>query len=352
MNARIQRFSTLEELRDDWDELAEGAGHPFGTYEWVSSWWRIYGAGKELFLHAAYDDGRLAAILPLYASGRGGVRIGRFLGYADLQSPLCAEADRPFAAAALRALLGAGDDRCALLLLEKMPAEQGWGELVGGSLVKTDSDPVLGLHGRSWEEYEASLSSKLRKRSRYQERRLARDHELSFDLCTEREKLDGEIDALFALHEKRFGEESTGIFVGERAEMQREIATKAFDRGWLRLWVERVDGQPAAAYYGIRYAGSEFFYQSGRDPDFDRLSVGSVLLMRVIRDACEAGVDEFRFLAGDESYKLRLADEERLPETRLIAAHGPLERLGGEVARRAWGMSPERRARFMSAIGR
>ena len=351
--ARISRAASLAELRDGWDGLAEGAGHPFGTWEWVNAWWQTYGEGRELFVHAVHDaDGRLAAILPLYASGRAGLRVGRCIGYADLHSPLCAEADRPLAARALRGLLGSGPDRCSALLLEKLPGEQRWGELVGGSLVKTDSDPVLGLAGRSWEDYEATLSSKLRKKSRYERRRLERDHDVSFELCTEPGELDRAMDELIALHEARFGDESTGIFAGERAEMQRRVAAAALDRGWLRLWVERVDGTAAAAYYGIRFAGSEFFFQSGRDPAFDRLSVGSVLLMHVIRDACDAGIDDFRFLAGDESYKLKLADEERHPETRLIAANRALEGLGGAFARHVWGMPSERRARLMGLIGR
>ena len=145
---------------------------------------------------------------------------------------------------------------------------------------------------------------------------------------------------------------STGIFSGERAATQRRCAAAALARGWLRLWIERVDGKPAAAYYGIRYAGSEFFFQSGRDPAFDRLSVGSVLLMRVLEDACEAGVSEFRFLAGDESYKLRLADEQRFTETRLLAARRPLERAGGAVIRRVFELQSERRGRLLAALGR
>lgn len=348
----VRRVATIDELRGVWDPLAEAAGHPFGSWEWISAWWDTYGAGKELFLHACDDpDGRLAAILPLYSARRGPVRVGRFIGYADLHSPLCHERDRPLAAAALRELLGRGDDRCTVLLLEKMPGEQHWGDVVGGSVVKVDADPVLQLGGRTWEEYEASMTSKLRKRTRYQERRLARDHAVSFDLCTDPAQLDGAMSELFALHDARFGDVSTGIFRGERAELQRRFAAAAFGRGWLRLWILRVDGRPAAAYHGIRYAGSEFFFQSGRDPEFDRLSVGSVLLMHVIRDACEAGIRDFRFLAGDESYKTRLADSDWRPETRLLAGSRALERAGGAIARRVWKLPPERRAKLMRGFG-
>lgn len=348
----VRRAATLDELRDVWPPLAEAAGHPFGSWDWISAWWETYGGGKELFVHACHDsDGRLAAILPLYAAKRGPLRIGRFIGYADLHSPLCAADDRPLAAAGLRTLLGRGGDRCSVLLLEKLPGEQDWGDFVGGTIVKTDADPVLQLDGRSWEEYEESLTGKLRKKTRYETRRLERDHEVSFDLCTDPTKLDDEMSVLFELHDARFGEISTGIFRGERAELHRRFAAVALERGWLRLWILRVDGRPAAAYHGIRYAGSEFFFQSGRDPEFDRLSVGSVLLMHVIHDACDAGIGDFRFLAGDESYKTRLADSDWQPETRLIASSKLLERGGGTMARKVWELPPERRAKLMRGFG-
>ncbi len=326
----LRRASELEDLRDDWDRLAEGAGHPFGTWEWVRIWWRHYGEGKELFTFSVHDaDARMVAILPLYIA-RERPRVARFLGYGDQRSPLCEPADRELAAAGIRTLLGRGEDRCALLLGEMMPGDQGWDALLGGSLIRVDADPVVHLDGISWEDYLASKSSSFRKQARYQERRLAREHELSFRLTETPEQLEADMDALIALHDMRWGSESTGVFAGARGQMQRELAAAALVRGWLRLWIEEVDGKPAAAYYGLRYAGSEFFYQSGRDPSFDRLSVGAVMLAHAVRDACDAGVRTFRFLAGDEPYKLRLADDDYGSKTVLLG--GGITGAVGKVA--------------------
>jgi len=335
---RLKRVAQLADLRDEWDGPALGAGHPFATYEWNSIWWRYYGGDRELFTFACRDDdGRLVAILPLYIA-RSRPRIARLLGYADLGSPLCAPDDRSRVAAALQALTGRrarGADGCSLILLERLPGEQGWSELLGATVLRTETDPVLRIAGRSWDEFLASKSSSFRKQARYQERRLAREHDLEIRLCEDPADFDAEFDVLTALHDRRWGDVSTGVLAGERGEMQREIARAAMERGWLRLWIERVDGEPAAAYYGIRFAGSEFFYQSGRDPRFDRLSVGAVLLAHVVRDACEAGVGTFRFLAGDESYKLRLADGDFEPETVLVGSGltGALGRAGVRAVR-------------------
>jgi CelD/BcsL family acetyltransferase involved in cellulose biosynthesis len=345
----LERASLLEDLRDDWDRLAEGAGHPFGTWEWVTAWWRHLGGGKELFTFACRDSsGRLRAILPLYLA-RERPRVARFLGYGDQRSPLCAEEDRGLAAAGMKALLGRGDDRCSLLLAEMMPGHEGWDVALGGSLIRTDADPVIHLNGASWEDYLATKSGSFRKQARYQERRLARDHALEFRMTEDASQLDGDFDTLVALHATRWGDTTTGVFEGARGQMQRELAATALDRGWLRLWIEEVDGVPAAAYYGLRYAGSEFFYQSGRDPSFDRLSVGAVMLAHAVRDACSAGIETFRFLAGDESYKLRLADDDYRSQTRLLG--GGLTGIAGRAAIKTIRNLPdERRARVLRRL--
>lgn len=347
---RLDRVRSLHELEPEWPALAEGAGHPFGTWEWVSAWWRYYGAGKELFTFACRaGDGRLAAILPLYIA-RQRPRVARFLGYGDLQSPLCEPGDRPLAAAAMRMVVGRGADRCRLLLAEKLPGEQGWSELLGGTLIRTDADPVLHLDGVSWEDFLAAKSSSFRKQARYQERRLGREHELTFRLTDDPARLDEDMDSLIALHELRWGESSTGIFAGPRGQMQRELAAAALEQGWLRLWIEEVDGKPAAAYYGLRYAGSEFFFQSGRDPSLDRLSVGAVMLAHVVRDACNDGVGTFRFLAGDEPYKLRLADDDYAPETRLLGS-GVAGVVGPAAVSAVRALPDAQRARVMGRLG-
>jgi CelD/BcsL family acetyltransferase involved in cellulose biosynthesis len=316
-----ERIAALEDAREHWDRLAEGAGHPFATWEWISTWWSWFGGGRELYTFICRDaDDAVVAILPLYVASNRPVRVARFVGYESLNSPLCAPEHRPLAAAALREVIGSGSGRCRLFYAEGLPGMQGWDEHLGGRLIATHTDPVIRLEGRSWDEFLDSRTKKLRGKIRYEERRLGRDHELSFRLSDDPERLGEDMETLFRLHRIRWGEEATGVFAGERALMHREVAERMLERGWLRLWIEEVDGVPAAAYYGFRYAGSEWFFQSGRDPSFDRLSVGAVLLSHVIRNACEEGVEDFRFLEGGESYKTRLADDDYESQTRLLGS--------------------------------
>ena len=82
---------------------------------------------------------------------------------------------------------------------------------------------------------------------------------------------------LLRLHAARW-EDASAAFEPELEAFHREFAAVALERGWLRLWICEVDGSPVAAWYGLRYAGCECFYQSGRDPAWDEHSVGFVLL--------------------------------------------------------------------------
>jgi CelD/BcsL family acetyltransferase involved in cellulose biosynthesis len=107
-----------------------------------------------------------------------------------------------------------------------------------------------------------------------------------------------------------------------------------------------------AAWYGFRFAGAEWFYQSGRDPAYDRLSVGFVLMAHTIRTALEEGMREYRLLRGGESYKQRFSDGDAPVDT-LVLPHGTAARAAVAAVRSA-ARSPTTRhwlARAVAADG-
>src|SRR5262249_51583991 len=121
-------------------------------------------------------------------------------------------------------------------------------------------------------------------------------------------RFESDFDMLLALHESLW--RGASLFTGRQRAFQREFARLARDRGWLRLWFLELNGRPAAAWYGFRFGNSYDAYQSGRDPVFERLSVGTALDLHTIRAAFEEGVREYRFLRGAEPYKYRFANED------------------------------------------
>lgn len=309
MNFRLEEIDTLAQARTEWDELAEASGNVFSTWDWADTWWRHFGAGRRLMLRRARTQcGRTAAILPLYAMRRGPLAAARFIGHgpADELGPVCAPADRPLAARALR--LAAGEmSGIGLVLADRLPVDAGWLGLLGGRRLRHESAPVLRAEQCAWKDWLATRSRNFRQQVRRRERRLVEDHGLAFRLSRDPGRLDADLDALLALHAARWGPEGSSAFAPPREAFHRDFARRALAAGRLRLWLAEIDGRAVAAWYGFRFARREVYYQAGRDPAWDEYAVGFVLLSHSIRAALDDGVLEYRFGLGDEPYKARFA---------------------------------------------
>jgi CelD/BcsL family acetyltransferase involved in cellulose biosynthesis len=312
---QIETLSELEPLRQDWAELAERGRNVFSTWDWASIWWRHFGEGRRLLLTACRDpEGSVVAILPAYLSSTRPVRTVRFVGHgpADQLGPLH-DGDVPRAAALLRQALRRRLWPWDVFVADRLPADEHWGSLLGGRPLERESSPVMRA-GSTWDDYLASRSSNFREQVRRRERKLAREHDLSYRLANS-DSLDADFETLVRLHEARWGEGRSGAFAGRLEDFHREFARRALERGWLRLWSMEADGQAVASWYGFRFGGVESYYQSGRDPAWDRYSVGFVLLTHTMREAFDDGVAEYRLLRGGEYYKNRFATHDDGVET-------------------------------------
>jgi CelD/BcsL family acetyltransferase involved in cellulose biosynthesis len=301
----IDVLGGFEEASCRWEQLAPTTRNIFSTMEWARAWWHHFGSGRSLVIAQVRDGGgEPVAILPLHSERHGGVPILRFLGHgvADQLGPVCQPSQLRFATAALRELSA----RWGLLLAERFRAETDWSAL-GGRLLYEEASPsiVVAAEG-GWEGYLASRTAHFRGQIRRRSRHVARELDLRYRLVDDPAELPSALDALFALHHARWQRASTA-FTGDRGAFHREFAAVALERGWLRLWVAESRGRPVAIWYGFRFAGAEYFYQSGWDPSLARFRIGSAILEHSIREAFADGVAEYRLLRGDEVYKRRYA---------------------------------------------
>jgi CelD/BcsL family acetyltransferase involved in cellulose biosynthesis len=322
----VEEVGSPETLAAEWTKLAERGGNVFGSWEWLSLWWEHYGSGRTLRIAACRrDDGELVAVLPLYMYSRGRLRIARFLGHGpgDELGPICAPSDRPLAARALRRV--AEQWGLHLLVADRLPGDAAWREL-GGSNLHVEASPLIRLETRSWDEFMAAKSRNFRQQTGKLERRLAREHRVEFRVTDDGDRLQRDLDLLFGLHGRRWSGQ-VSEFHGVDQPFQRAFAERAFELGWLRLRFLEVDGRAVATSYVLRFGNVDAEYQNGRDPDFERASVGFVLLNQAVRSAVEDGLAEYRFLRGGEEYKYRLATHDQQLETIALA-----KGLGGSAA--------------------
>lgn len=317
----IQPVEELGAARSEWMCLAERDGNVFGTWEWADAWWRHLGAGQQLALAVARRRGQAVAILPLFIAREQPFRLVRFIGAgpSDALGAVCAPAERHAAATALRSHAAAVLGRSGLFLAERLAPGDPFTGAPEAIQLRRSASPVLPTLERSFEEFLQSRSRNFRSQVRRRERALARGRKLTFRLTRDAETLDEDMRTLICLHAARWKGQSAA-FGGRRALFHLEFARRALEKGWLRLWTMELDGAPVAAWYGLRYQGCETYYQAGRDPAFEELHVGFVLLCHSIRSAFDDGMREYRFGLGDEPYKHRFAQSDPGVNTVAIVA--------------------------------
>jgi dTDP-4-amino-4,6-dideoxygalactose transaminase len=340
---RLEPLAGFAEAEGAWKELAARSRNIFATWEWASIWWRHFGREETLRIVACRSpSGEVDALLPLYMSGGSGSRTLRFVGDgpADQLGPVCAPQDTVPAARALRQTLRDAPS-WDLFVGEHLPADQGWSTLLGAGYATREASPVVDFETDDWDEFLAGHSSGFRQQVRRKERRLERENALRYRLANDPDRLDEDFDLLCRLHEQRWGDRSEA-FSEVRRPFLREFARSALERGWLRFWFLELDGQPAAAWLGFRFGDVESYYQLGRDPDLERLSVGGVLIAHTLREAITDGMNEYRFLRGGEAFKYRWATRDPGVETVTLAgspsgraalAAAGLRRTAGRVRR-------------------
>jgi len=189
-----------------------------------------------------------------------------------------------------------------------------------------------------WDRYLSTLTSTRRQTLRRKERQLARQHAFTVTDYTG-DRVEEGLRHLFALHARRWCyAEQGGAFADQSVQrLHQRFAAELAASG--KLWLSTLDiaGKPVAAWYGFAWRDTVYFYQSGRDPSWERHSVGLVLMGRMIRRAIECGFSQFDFLRGADDYKRQWTAAQRTTEELVLFRPGVAGRVLGFLDRlSAW----------------
>jgi len=326
----VQFLTTSDEfarLAPKWNLLhgAAAAASVFNSWLFQYQWWQVYGGGRPLRILVALERGEVVGILALYIQKLKllgvPVRVLRFVGagadtHPDDLGPVVAPGkeqvvSQKLARATLR-LSGADvivlsdmDPQCAFAsALEQVAADARRGSL--GEVSERIAYIEL---PRSWPQFLQSLSSDRRTRIKSARRKAAAAHRLRFFVWDDVAGLDGAVDRLADLHQRRWREAggSESFATPEYVEFHRRIIKSAFPRGWLRLYCLELDGEIAAVTYCYRFRNRVYLMQAGFDPAKARANPGKVLLGYAIEHAIGEGNAVFDFLKGEHRYKDQLA---------------------------------------------
>ncbi len=331
-------------LRPKWNELlrASDADNPFLTWDWLHTWWVHVGGSAGLHLLVVRDGEELVAIAPMrrVTSPLSWFARLEFLGtglagsdYLDLI------VRRGHEDQSLAAIARYVEGQRVALRFDHLPPSSLGARLAArltastwtGSPVDDGTCPVIPLEGHTFDSYLGTLGSSHRANVRRRLKALGQKFDVAFDLVTTDAERVQMLALLAELHERRFKERGTAFATPEVRAFQDEVTRRLLQRGWLRMYVLRLDGNPVAVMYGFHYGGRFYFYQHGFDDQYKDHSIGLVLMAMTIRAAIAEGAREFDMLWGVEAYKFLWARDARILQRIELF---PLD-LGGTIHRRA-----------------
>lgn len=286
-------------LLREWDELADAQGaSPFARPDWFQAWARAFGPRVDV---VAVGEGALEAVAPVVR------RSGGVFAPVNEETPqYTLLATTPSARARLvEALLAPGSAQLTKVADEDIVAV---GSAAGRHRVRIETmqlSPYIDVE-TDWETYEKTLRAKWRKELRRTGRRLQELGEVGVEMHNGLTGLAGLLEECFRVESLQWkGRKGTAIASRPRTKaFYEEIAARAAERGWLRLWLLRLDGDAIAFALDLVVADAYYGLKVGYDPERSRLSPGILLQDDTVRYSFENGLRRFEFLGADEPYKL------------------------------------------------
>jgi len=303
--------TALPALAPEWDALwhrVPGAA-PFASPRWLLPWWRQWGTGR-LRMATLRRDGRLAAVLPLYAldEPEGPKLLPMGAGTGDYLDAL---AEPGIAVSALLAAALAASPDAALCDLIEIPAR---GRLLGtapppgwrATWRQDSACPVLAPGDAL-----ANVPATTRRKLRMARHRAERAGGYRVETATP-ETLPQLFAELIRLHQARW--EATGE-PGVLADphvlaFHRDAQPGLLEAGLLRLLALHLGGRVAAVFLQLLQPGRVLFYLAGYDAALAYNSPGTLLLGWALEQAVAEG-REAHFLRGAEGYKYAWGAEDR-----------------------------------------
>lgn len=323
--------SEFLKLEGEWNELVSMMNKPsiFSTWDWIYTWWEHFGSRYIPLILLIRSHGALVGILPLALRtmlAEDAVIPARVISYCgsmelypDHLDIICGEEHAMECVRAVGRFLEAECkhwDSVHLSHLAEASALAKWAHTLRSNYVieKASVAPYVQLQD-GYEEYMKRFSGPHRHNMNRLKNRLENKYGVEFVMLRGAPVSDVDhcMGQLFKLHQARKGD--TGIestFGGHAIErFHRHVAVRFAKKGWLRVGVLRKVDAAIAIAYGFTYRNCFSYYQSGFDPEWERQSVGTTLLLRTIEHGYKEGWQELDFLRGNEGYKYHWTGSER-----------------------------------------
>lgn len=319
MNVEIvSDLTTLGELREAWDAMADRFRNPLLRHAWVYAAAQTYGAGEELAVFTARRGGRLVAAAPMVVDRSGIVPRLRILAFQDREPEAFLYEDEAALAAVCDAVLASGRP---VVLARLDPGGPEWRLLTERARRYGLTVPRPGTNryyatvlAKSAAAFDASMDSKKRSRLRRMRSGLETHGKVSFEvLCPDEAAADDAVAAIERVEAASWKGRNGSALVCRpgAAAFVREHARLAAREGMLRLSLLRLDGAVIAAQLDIESGGRLWGQKMGADERWAKYGPGILSNHELLRWASDRGLTHLEHLGMEEDWQRRWPHEVR-----------------------------------------
>jgi len=325
----VEEVSDYEQLlgvAPEWRALAQQSASDgfFQSWDWTSTWLEAFQRTDRVKCLLVRDGGRgLVGVLPLLPQGLGALRQAGLRAAANDETPVCGVSCSGDIGAVVHALLQhlvATRSRLRLTIPQVRVGSPFHEALLlhasalGLGRCTREARRSLVVHIRStWDDYLETRSKHLQKEWRRKRRRLEEAGRVEIVTVTSAEDLDRVLPHVRQIEQQSWKEERGSSLSSDPAggRFYAELARKVTERGWLRLYILYLSGQPVAHILGVAYAGELLALKTSYDAAFHRLSPGSILMLVLLEDAFRGGCSVVDFLGSPTRWKAEMSNGER-----------------------------------------
>jgi len=316
----LEQIHDVEDFEVSWNRLLCRSfdNNPFLTYEWLTTWSKHFGQGKELKLFTSEKDGEVFIAVPvMYSTHKvlGSKRSeAKFIGAPDSDYQTFLITNFQEAARTINPLIKSIVDCSNVDNVEFSDVPED--SLTANLLQHVKGDNFKRCQSRSnicsyislpssYDSYMQSLGRNTRGTLKRFERRALNNFKVEFVKYDKFRSVPEAMNVLFRLHQKRQNAKGEcGVFSNDTTRrFHVDLAQSFAQKGWLSLFFLTFNEIPVSTVYNFEYNGKIYGYLSGFDPEYASYQPGQLAIQYLIKYAISRNLRELDFLRGDEAYK-------------------------------------------------
>lgn len=311
-------------LYDSWNEILSQTADANVqlTHEWLSSWWEVFGDNKRLSLITVTDGGKIIGIAPLTITkviGKAGFELRKLTfvgdGLTDYHDLLIANERREEALQILIKFIVNGKENWDAIHFRNVRGDSPNLPILRDASGDTSLTFVERINLQcsyisidcNWMNYYSALGKNIRSDIRRRLNHLAKIGKAEFIRLHEVDDVTDTLGIIKSIHVKcRRAKGEISWYTDEKRFRFVSLILKRFgDRKWLDIVFLKLNDRVIAYYLGFVYDNIVYFWNTGFDPEFSKVSPGKLLLHYWIKDSFAEGYREFDFMVGEDPYKFQ-----------------------------------------------